>query len=219
MTGSVRKPAIGERHGQLLVIAEAPDRVHPKGNVKRYVTVQCQCGGIVVRGLNDLRSGHTATCGNGLYHKHRWHKHGMLGTPTHSTWRAMHGRCHQNSPSKCYYYDRGLGVCPEWTGPDGFKQFYADMGERPTGHMLDRIDNEKGYSPDNCRWVTPKQSSANRRITVFVDHDGEQLVLAEAARRIGAAPAQISTTVRYHSITHQEAFNRVAARRVKGVPT
>jgi hypothetical protein len=217
MTGRVRKPATGERRGRLLVIAEAADRLTPGGNVKRFVTVQCECGGTANISLCDFRSGHTTTCGDKTAHK--WNKHGMNGTPVHASWRSMHARCLPASPSKRYYYDRGLGVCPEWTGPDGFKQFYADMGERPTGHLLDRIDNDKGYSADNCRWVTPKLSAGNRRITVFVEHDGQRLVLAEAARRIGAAAAQISNKVRYHGITHQEAFNRVADRRVRGAST
>lgn len=81
--------------------------------------------------------------------------------PLYSTWLSMRQRCNTKTTwSYPYYGGRGITVCPEW---DNFWQFVADMGKRPEGHTLDRIDNDKGYSADNCRWATKKEQVDNRR--------------------------------------------------------
>lgn len=84
--------------------------------------------------------------------------------PLYVTWLKMCGRClnpcEKDAP---YYKDRGIGVAPEWLGYHGFKRFVEDMGERPAGMSLDRIDSNKDYSKENCRWATPHQQSANTR--------------------------------------------------------
>lgn len=86
--------------------------------------------------------------------------------PTYLIWQGMRNRCN-NSNNKDYfkYGKRGIKVCDRWSGKEGFTNFYYDIGiYRPsTQYSLDRIDNDKGYSPDNCRWATPKQQAANRR--------------------------------------------------------
>lgn len=104
-------------------------------------------------------------------------------SPTYSSWSAMRCRClNPKHPAFHRYGGRGITVCQEW---DSFSAFLADMGERPDGHSLDRIDNDKGYCKENCRWSDSKQQVRNRacsrRITAF----GITLTLPEWSERTG----------------------------------
>lgn len=85
-------------------------------------------------------------------------RHGQSESPTWYSWSAMHDRC--KNKSQRYYGGRGITVCARWAS---FEAFYADMGERPPGTTLDRIDVNGNYEPSNCRWATAKEQRANQR--------------------------------------------------------
>lgn len=92
-------------------------------------------------------------------------KHMYYGTPTYKSWACMKYRCNKNGEK--YWHDRGIKICDKW---NDFEYFLKDMGKRPENTSLDRIDNNKNYCKENCRWASSKQQNRNRRNnTLFKD--------------------------------------------------
>jgi hypothetical protein len=111
--------------------------------------------------------------------------HGHSGTPTYNSWCEMLKRCNNpNSKKWPRYGGRGITVCAEWYL---FKNFYADMGERPKGTTLDRKDNDGNYTKGNCRWATPQQQGLNTSKTIFLLVKGKRLNMQEAAAIYGVS--------------------------------
>lgn len=112
-------------------------------------------------------------------------KHGLSGTPEYKAWQQMRLRC-TDPKHKAYpgYGGRGITVCARWL--QSVAAFVADMGPKPSPrHELDRIENDKGYEPGNCRWVTRKVNGRNRRSNRWVTFNGETLTIAEWSERTG----------------------------------
>jgi hypothetical protein len=104
-------------------------------------------------------------------------------TPTYVAWLNMRRRC--DNPNALGYESYGAGtltVCARWLK---FENFLADMGERPERLSLDRKDNDLGYSPENCRWATTKEQLANRRVTIWIEIDGDRRTLSDWCRHFG----------------------------------
>jgi hypothetical protein len=105
----------------------------------------------------------------------------MLSKRVYWVWADMMSRCRNpNHRGFANYGGRGIAVCERWISS---ANFIADMGERPEGGMLDRIDNDGPYSPENCRWATRQEQNSNRRNCIYVDCDGERVTLKEYCRR------------------------------------
>lgn len=125
----------------------------------RY-SCQCACGTVkTVRG-SSLRNRSTQSCG--CLNKEVISTHGMTGSRTYSSWRSMKGRCYRPKNNRYELYGgRGITVCDRWL--KSFEAFLQDMGERPEGKTLDRIDSDGSYEPNNCKWSTPSEQNSNRR--------------------------------------------------------
>ena len=108
------------------------------------------------------------------------YKHGHFGTPTYKSWSEMKYRC--KKVGKKYWHGRGIRVCGEWKK---FENFLKDMGERPAGKTLDRIDNSMGYYRENCRWATNKQQQNNKRTVHLFRYKGKRKTLIEWSKIVG----------------------------------
>ncbi|ABO54166.1 hypothetical protein LA345_25765 [Burkholderia vietnamiensis] len=105
-------------------------------------------------------------------------KHGMTRSPEYQTWRSMKKRCISPSNARyAQYGGRGITVCERWMS---FENFFEDMGPRPSPkHSLDRMDNNRGYEPGNCRWATLVEQNRNKSTNVILEYRGERRCVSE----------------------------------------
>lgn len=128
-----------------------------------------------------------------MEHKRYLH-HGMEGTHIYHSWESMIQRCNnQNSQSYKYYGGKGIAVCKRWYI---FANFYEDMGDRPEGMTLDRIDNKMDYYLENCRWSTYKNQARNRNNNRIIIYKNQQYCIAELAEIYGLTHSTLTTRIR-----------------------
>ena len=149
----------GTRFGRLTVVKAGPTKR------KRATSVcRCDCGVTCVKVNHELRSGDTRSCG--CLHRDqlvaRSTKHAMAGTRLYRIWRSMKTRAtNPNRPEAHRYVLRGIGLCRAWENPDVFMKWALSNGYADD-LTIDRIDNDRGYYPGNCRWVTVSEQQSNR---------------------------------------------------------
>lgn len=179
----------GQRHGRLVVLSRHPDR----GRDARWIA-QCDCGSPPKSFLGGhLRRGLISSCG--CIQRMHGHTRGGAMSPTFSSWQAMKQRC-INPKNQAWdrYGGRGIRVCPVWL--DSFDAFLLDMGPRPTGTWIERINNDGNYEPSNCCWATPTQQGRNRRSNKRIVVNGESLVIAAAIERSSLSPHLVRKRLR-----------------------
>lgn len=187
---------VGHRYGRLVVEAEAEKNVD---GVTRVV-VLCDCGTRKVVRLESIRRGATTSCGcrnlevaRELMAK-RSVTHGMSKTTTYAIWLNMWARCtNKNNPAYPDYGGRGITVCERW---QTFENFLSDMGERPRGMSIDRRNNNLGYEPRNCHWLSQKGQARNTRANLIIEFQGITACLAEHCERLGFVYGTVSSRIR-----------------------
>jgi hypothetical protein len=147
----------------------------------------CDCGNEKVLSANNVRTGHTKSCGcyNSKVASARMKTHGRSKTREYDTWLNMNRRCRdKNNTAYKNYGGRGINVCDSWR--ESFENFLNDMGKAPSSkHTIDRINNDGGYGPENCRWATREQQNNNYSRNIFIDIDGKRQSLKKWCDELG----------------------------------
>ena len=187
------------RMHQLTLIRELPTRWRG-GIVSLW---RCDCGTEKEIPNVRVKSGNAKSCGC-LKLKHGGAARGAK-TAEYTAWLAMHARCNATKGRDAKAYrERGIVVCDRW---HNFENFLADMGKKPSrAHSLDRQDNDKNYSPENCRWATPEQQLCNRRASIVWHIKGQTF---ESLRRAGEHFGVNSKTIHYWVRTGKEGCHAV----------
>jgi hypothetical protein len=155
----------------------------------RQALYQCSCGTQFKAFISNVSRGHTKSCGcfrrqatkdRSTTHGHKVGRH---GSPTYVVWMNMRARCY-NPNTKSYrdYGARGIRVCERW---HKFENFLADMGEVQPGMTIERSDNDRDYSPSNCRWATRKEQARNKRNVRLLTMDGLTMTAPEWGIKLG----------------------------------
>lgn len=175
---------IGKRFGRLT----AKEWVSTNSRRQFVWKCLCDCGQVALVASSNLRTGVSRSCGC-LQREisraagDRTRTHSKSGTSIYSIWGSMVRRCHAPNAKDYYRYGAiGIKVCDQWRTFDGF---YTDMGDRPEGMSIDRIDNTKGYEPLNCRWATNTTQQRNKSNNLILDFDGKSMCLSGWSEVLG----------------------------------
>ena len=186
----------GEIFGKLLVIK----RVGVDSWGKVLWRCECECGNKKdIPSSRLLRKDGSRSCGC------RGKKHGDTGTPLNRHWQWMRGRCRPRHKRSKNYSDRGIRVCKEWDDFLNFKNWALKNGYKP-GLTLDRINNDKGYSPKNCRWVDRKTQAQNTSTNINITFEGKTKCIAEWSRITGFSESTISRRLNEYGWTPKQIF-------------
>jgi len=172
-----------------------------------YWLFNCSCGNNPVIRISSYKRGDSRSCGclrDELSTMHGYRKKGKLN-PTYSTWRAIKTRCNNpNYIDSHLYLSRNITVCDRWLK---FENFLADMGDKPEGTSIDRIDNEKGYYKENCRWATPSMQSDNRRCVKKISFNNQEKTVLQWSKEIGIKRSTLYRRIFVDNWSIEKAFN------------
>jgi hypothetical protein len=188
----------GTVFGVMMVIKEVEPKIRSNGHQRRHFLMKCKCGKEHISSLEALRSGDAKSCGCLKIEKfvnylktRNYKKHGMSHSREYQSWHAMMDRC--RNPNRINYNKYGgvgIGVCERWYD---FRNFYKDMGSRPEGTSIDRIDNNGNYEPNNCRWATTKQQNNNLSNNVIIFYQGETMCASDWSKRLGGCESVVAS--------------------------
>lgn len=204
----------GKRFGRLIVIRRTNDYVSPSGKHVVKWLCKCDCGNMVRTTSYQLKSGKTKSCG--CYQKQMASYankiHGLSKERLYYIWRDMRYRCQSPKQKEyCNYGARGISLCSDWEDYLKFKEWALSHGYRDD-LTIDRIDNEKGYYPENCRWATRAQQNRNMRRNNHVIYHGKDYIVAELARKAGINKSVFLNRIMNEGYTIEEAVELPAIR-------
>lgn len=177
---------IGRVFARLLVVEYINTRHTNRGDARHHYLCRCDCGNTTIVEWHNLRGNHTRSCGCLAKEGRPIHGHASGGkcSATYISWMSLFSRCYNPKDKRFIAYGgRGINVCERWR--ESFSNFLDDMGERPIGTSLDRIDPNGNYDPGNCRWATQKEQQRNRRNNVRVTINGETRCISEWLEVLG----------------------------------
>lgn len=165
------KDITGRRYGRLTVVAFVERDPNPPNTIWLF---ECDCGTRKKMRIGNVRTGNVTSCGcvftEMLVKRNTTHGLCKAEKRTYRSWKDMRARCRNPKHKDFYAYGgRGISVCDRW---DSFADFFADMGQRPEGETIDRIDTNGNYHPLNCRWATDSQQANNKRNNHVLEWQG-----------------------------------------------
>lgn len=188
------KDYTGTRFGRLVGVQLLQrDETTENNHLWRF---RCDCGAEKDARIKLVRSGNTTSCGCAFRDVmvERNTTHGLSRNPAYKIWKGMKARC--NTPTNTDYASyggRGIRVCERWSE---FPNFLADMGERPEGHSIDRIDVNGHYEPSNCRWSPPVEQANNKRTSRLIEIGGEIRTLQQWSDHHGIGRSLVAWRMR-----------------------
>lgn len=197
---NISKNVSGQKFDMLLAV----EIIGKRGKANLWKCI-CDCGSETFAIVSQLTRGDRTSCGckkkqkrsprpDLILRNKQNAKHAMSKSHTYKSWKSMKSRCYdKNDKDYPRWGGRGITVCDSWK--NSFIEFYKDMGDRPNGHTIDRIDNNGNYEPKNCRWAVPKVQSNNTRKNYYIEYMGKTQTVKQWAEEL--------KTVEYKTILYR----------------
>lgn len=194
---------IGQKFGRLTVVS-----FHHANGYAKYYLCQCDCGKTKIIYKGSIMSGRTYSCG--CFRDERIRETVRLPENFARLHRILDGmklRCYNPHSNRFHRYGgRGIKICDEWLNdPDSFCKWALSNGYQK-GLTIDRIDNNKDYSPDNCQWIPLKEQMSNQSTNVFVEYNGERHTISQWAEKLGIERTTLHNRLKYYGWSVEKAL-------------